>query len=49
QEASIFRKLNVEENVRAVLSPRPGASAAVTPAPAPAQLRPSTGMDGAKK
>jgi len=37
--------------VRAVLSPKPGASApaaANTPAP-PAQLRPSTSMDGAKK
>jgi len=34
--------------VRAVLSPKPGASAAAAPA-APAQLRPSTSTDGGKK
>jgi lipopolysaccharide export system protein LptA len=37
--------------VRAVLSPRPDASAPASPAPAqpPAQLRPSTTLDGGKK
>ena len=35
--------------VRAVLSPKPSASAPAAPAQAPAQLRPSTTMEGGKK
>jgi lipopolysaccharide export system protein LptA len=35
--------------VRAVLAPRPGASATAAPVAAPAQLRPSTSTDGGKK
>jgi lipopolysaccharide export system protein LptA len=35
--------------VRAVLAPRPGASAPAAPLAAPAQLRPSTTTDGGKK
>jgi lipopolysaccharide export system protein LptA len=35
--------------VRAVLSPRQGASAAAAPVAPPAQLRPSTSMEGGKK
>ncbi len=35
--------------VRAVLSPRPGASAPAAPAAAPAPLRPSTTLEGGKK
>lgn len=35
--------------VRAVLAPRPGASAPTAPVAAPAQLRPSTATDGGKK
>jgi len=34
--------------VRAVLSPKPGASAPAAPVPAPAQLRPSTSMEGGR-
>ena len=51
QEASIFRKLTVEENVRAVLSPKdpPPPGAAPEPsAPAPA-LRPSNSLSGGAK
>ncbi|ROZ62001.1 lipopolysaccharide transport periplasmic protein LptA [Ramlibacter sp. WS9] len=35
--------------IRAVLAPRPGASAPAAPVAAPAQLRPSTATDGGKK